>query len=248
MIITIIGATGTQRGSAIKHLLQDSSSGHTIRAITRNPDGDKAQDLSRQGVQVVKGDLDDVISLEKAVSGSNAIFAVTDFWTMFAQSGKEAAAARETQQGKNIVDAAEATIDTLEHFIWSTLAETAHNSEQKAIVPHYESKVAVNRYIESKPGLLAKTTFLWSGYYASNFARGCLKPVYMPSASTFVQIQSVPGSTPMAFIGDTAANLGAFIKAIFEKPEETRVGRLYTPSSKNHPWKSFSKSGQKLIR
>lgn len=210
----------------IDHLLKDNSNIHSIRAITRNPGSQKAQSLIKRGVKVIKGDLEDASSLQNAFKGSHAIFAVTDFWTMFAQMGKDAATARETQQGKNIVDAAESTIETLEHFVWSTLAETANASDHRAVVPHYESKVAVNRYIESKPRLFAKTTYLWSAYYASNLSRGCLRPVFMPTAQTYVQIQSVPGDTPMAFIGDTAANLGAFVKAIFDQPDKTRGGKI----------------------
>ncbi|KFY43321.1 hypothetical protein V495_04026 [Pseudogymnoascus sp. VKM F-4514 (FW-929)] len=54
-----------------------------------------------------------------------------------------------------MVDAAEATMDTLCHYIWSTLADTERISAGHCTVPHYESKVAVNHYIESKPELFS---------------------------------------------------------------------------------------------
>jgi hypothetical protein len=124
-----------------------------------------------------------------------------------------------------MVDAAEATMDTLRHYIWSTLADTERISAGHCTVPHYESKVAVNHYIESKPELFSRTTFLWCSYYATNFSRGCLKPVFVPDAGKYVQLQSVPEDTPMAFIGNTKANLGAFVKAILEQPLKTRGGK-----------------------
>lgn len=223
-LVTIIGATGTQGGSAIKHLL-DHSSEYAIRAVTRNCNSTASKSLIARGVEVVQADLRDTGSLTEAFRGSHAIFGVTDFWTLFEHVGKDAAVAQETEQGKNIVDAAATTLGTLQQFIWSTLADTDNISNGNHIVPHYQSKVAVNRYIETKPELFAKTTFLWCSYYASNLTRQCLKPVYVPTADKYIQIQGVPEDTPMAFMGDTAENLGVFVKAILDQPDKTGKGK-----------------------
>lgn len=225
-IVTVVGATGNQGGSVVDHLLADVAGDYVVRAVTRNRDTEAARDLGARGVQVVQADLDDVSSLTKGFKGSYAIFAVTDFWTLAEHLGVEEAAARETRQGKNMVEAAEATIESLDHYIWSTLADTARISDGHYVVPHYESKAAIARYIESKPELCSKTTFLWCSYYANNLTRHYLRPVFIPSAGKYVQMQAVPEDTPMALIGDTRANLGAFAVAILEQPQMTRGGKV----------------------
>lgn len=52
-----------------------------------------------------------------------------------------------------------------------------------------------------------------------------LKPIFVPDAGKYLQLQSIPEDTPMAFIGNTRANLGAFVRAILDQPVRTRGGR-----------------------
>ena len=52
--ILITGATGRQGGAAIRHLLPK---GWKLRALTRNPNGYTAKQLSGQGIEIVQGDL-----------------------------------------------------------------------------------------------------------------------------------------------------------------------------------------------
>lgn len=54
-LITIFGATGNQGGSVIKHILEDPqlSKEYKIRGITRDTSKKSAQDLVKQGVEVV---------------------------------------------------------------------------------------------------------------------------------------------------------------------------------------------------
>jgi uncharacterized protein YbjT (DUF2867 family) len=54
-LITVFGATGNQGGSLIKHLLSDSeiSEEFKIRGITRDTSKPAAQELAKQGVEVV---------------------------------------------------------------------------------------------------------------------------------------------------------------------------------------------------
>jgi uncharacterized protein YbjT (DUF2867 family) len=54
--ILITGVTGNQ-GGAVARALQGG--GFHLRGLTRNPEGERAAALARQGVEVVKGDLDD---------------------------------------------------------------------------------------------------------------------------------------------------------------------------------------------
>src|SRR6266704_1185660 len=65
--ILITGVTGNQ-GGAVAQALQGS--GFHLRGLTRKPDSERAAALARHGVDIVKGDLDDVVKLLLAVDDS----------------------------------------------------------------------------------------------------------------------------------------------------------------------------------
>lgn len=71
--ILIVGATG-QQGGAVLRALRTSVNPPALRALTRNVDSAKSIDLKKQGVDVVKGTLEDVESLKTALKGASAAF------------------------------------------------------------------------------------------------------------------------------------------------------------------------------
>lgn len=235
-IITVVGATGAQGGSVIDHLLRSESQEYNIRAVTRSPDSAAAKALAARGIEVVQAELTDVATLRAAFAGSYGIFAVTNFWGLFSEAQKDLSAEKdaslaadkaatiETDMGINMANAALA-IETLQHYFWSTLADAYTLSGGKSQPPHYESKARVTRYIKPKPELLAKTTFVWCAFYASNFAWDFLKPVYFPAIGQYVQMQATTSDQPIACIGNTRFNFGAFVEAALAQPETTRVGQ-----------------------
>lgn len=235
-IVTVVGATGAQGGSVVNHLLKSKSQEYTIRAVTRSPDSAAAKALVARGIEVVQADLDDSVALRAAFAGSYAVFAVTNFWGLFTDAQKELsadqdvslaadkAAALETDMGINMANAALAT-DTLRHYFWSTLTDAYTVTGGKSQPPHYDSKARVTRYIKSKPELLAKTTFVWCAYYATNLGWDFIKPVYFPAIGHYIQIQATPSDQPIACIGNTRSNFGAFVEAALAQPEKTRSGQ-----------------------
>jgi hypothetical protein len=92
-IIAVLGSTGSQGGGLCRAILSDGRFG--CRAITRDPNKDKAKALASSGAQVVQADMDDVSSLKEAFSGAHALYAVTNFWEHF--SGD-----KEKAQAKNV--------------------------------------------------------------------------------------------------------------------------------------------------
>ncbi|KAL5043610.1 hypothetical protein BDW71DRAFT_216215 [Aspergillus fruticulosus] len=228
-IITIVGATGTQGGSVVTALHNLTSPTYTIRAITRNPSSPAAQSLIAKNIEVTKADLQDLPSLISAFKGSHAIFAVTNFFENLPTHGIQGAMELETNAGVNLAKAAAAT-ETLEHYVWSTLPDSKTNSGGRVTVPYYESKNAVDRFIQSVPELLRKTTFVWFGWYAGNMAL----PLYHPNrvhafdgngGKNYVTFLGVDPDTKIPLLGDERANVGLFVKAILEKPEKTLPGK-----------------------
>ena len=113
-VITVFGATGGQGGGVICALLKAIARGedYAVRAVTRNPDGPKAQDLKSKGCEVVRCDMDDSVSVEEAVKGSYGVFLVTNYWEHFSKD-------KEIDQGKRVVDICEKL--GVKHLIYSGL-------------------------------------------------------------------------------------------------------------------------------
>ncbi|OIW29356.1 NAD(P)-binding protein [Coniochaeta ligniaria NRRL 30616] len=223
-IVTILGATGNQGNGVLSALLQDPAKYH-IRAVTRRPDGETAKTLQARGVEIVQADLNNLESLKAAFAGSHVVYAVTNFFEPFAAFGPEKAVDVEAQQGTNVAKAAAAT-DSLEHFIWSTLPNSTKVSGGKYTVPHFEGKNRTDSFIRQEKDLLAKTTFLWVTWYDSNYNFPMFTPYHIPTSGKYVQFTSYSPDTPFTTIGDVRANIGPFVRAILDKPQQTRNGAI----------------------
>src|SRR5215510_8852925 len=88
-IIAVVGSTGSQGGGLVHAILNDPNGGFATRAITRDPNKDKAKTLAAKGAEVVKADLDDVESLKKAFAGAYAVYGVTNFWEHFSAQDRK---------------------------------------------------------------------------------------------------------------------------------------------------------------
>jgi len=166
-VIAVVGATGAQGGGLARAILADPNGGFSCRAITRDPNKDKAKDLTGKGAEVVKADLDDVDSLKKVFEGAYGAYCVTNFWEHF--SGE-----KEKAQAKNMADAARTA--GIKHVIWSTLEDTrklmAANDtrmpmlQDKYRVPHFDAKAEANAYFSGLPVTYLVTSFYWDNLYA----------------------------------------------------------------------------------
>jgi uncharacterized protein YbjT (DUF2867 family) len=73
--ILITGVTGNQ-GGAVAQALQGT--GFHLRGLTRKPDSQRAAALARQGIDIVKGDLDDEATLiNSKTAHANDVFHAT---------------------------------------------------------------------------------------------------------------------------------------------------------------------------
>ncbi len=166
-IIAVVGATGAQGGGLVRAILNDPEGGFAVRALTRNPDSDKAQALAADGVEVVEADLDDVESLKRAFAGAYGAYCVTNFWELFS-------AEKEKAQAKNLAEAAK--VAGLQHVIWSTFTDTRDRLpitdermpvlQESYNIPHFDAKGEANEYF-SEAGV--PTTFLVTSFYWENF-------------------------------------------------------------------------------
>ena len=89
------GATGLQGGAVARRLLQE---GWRVRALTRNPERKKVRSIAALGAEVVRADMDDPRSLERAFDGVSGVFSLQNHHI----SGYDG----ELAQGRHVTDAA----------------------------------------------------------------------------------------------------------------------------------------------
>jgi uncharacterized protein YbjT (DUF2867 family) len=170
-IIAVVGATGSQGGGLCAAILNDRNRGFACRAITRDPNKEKAKALAANGAEVVHADLDDRASLEKAFAGAYGAYCVTNFWEHFS-------AEKEKAQAENMAEAAKAT--GLKHVIWSTLEDTRNLMaaddtrmpmlQQRYRVPHFDGKAEADAYFQGLPVTFLVTSFYWDNLYMFGMA------------------------------------------------------------------------------
>jgi len=212
-IITVFGATGAQGGGVAHAILQDSNSEFSVRAVTRNPESDKALELASLGAEIVAADIDDPASMQKALDGAYGAYFVTFFWNHFS-------AEKETAEAKNMAEAAKNA--GLKHVIWSTLEDTRQfvplESDQmptlhgKYKVPHFDGKGEADHFFND---LQVPTTFLRASFYWDNFIHFGSGPKKGPDGKLYLTFPL--DQAKMA--GIASEDIGKCAYGIFKRPD-----------------------------
>jgi uncharacterized protein YbjT (DUF2867 family) len=213
-IVAVVGATGAQGGGLVRAILDDQSEDFVVRAVTRDLESPKAQDLARSGAEVVQADLDDFDSVKKAFDGAYAVFCVTFFWAHFspakelAQAGTMARAAKESG---------------VHHAIWSTLEDTRHSiplsdSRMPTLmgrykVPHFDAKGEANKFFVDQG---VPTTFLLTSFYWDNLIHFGLEPKKGPDGRLALTFPMGAKKLP----GIAAEDIGRCAYGIFKRGRE----------------------------
>jgi uncharacterized protein YbjT (DUF2867 family) len=194
-VVLVTGATGRQGGSVVRHL--QALGGWKIRALTRNPNDEAARRLASQGVEIVKGDLEDPASLGGAVNRAQAVYSVQDFWAVGAK--------REVTQGKNLADAARKA--GVAHFVYSSVGGAERNSG----IDHWESKWEIEKYIRklSLPATMVRPAAFMENYYIDQVEIGILKGKLMDPVRADKPYQTI-----------AADDIGGFVALAFSRPKE----------------------------
>jgi uncharacterized protein YbjT (DUF2867 family) len=156
-LILVTGVTGQQGGAVARELL---AHGYSVKGMTRKLEGENAKVLAKLGVKMSQGDLDDAVSLERAIEGVWGLFAVQNTW--------EAGVEREEEQGKRIATIAKKL--GVQHFVYSSVG-SAH---RKTGIPHFDNKWRVE---ETVRGLgFPSYTILRPAFFMENFLSPWFKP------------------------------------------------------------------------
>lgn len=192
--VLVTGATGKQGGAVVRHML---GHGWDLRALTRDPNSRAAKALAEKGVELVRGDLEDIVSLDAALAGAYGVYSVQDFWSIGAK--------REVMQGKNLAEAAKKA--GVEHFVYSSVG----GAERNTGIDHWESKWEIEKYIRKlglRSTVLRPVAFM-EGYYSEPLEIGILQGKLVHPVRADKLYQTI-----------ATDDIGGFVSLAFERPKD----------------------------
>ncbi|MFC9930169.1 NmrA/HSCARG family protein [Streptomyces sp. NPDC127190] len=198
--VAVTGATGVQGGATARALL---AAGRPVRALTRTPGSPAAAALRSLGAEVRYADFDDRGSLDAALAGAGALFAVT---TPFG-TGTDT----EVRQGRTLVDAAASA--RLGHVV---LTSAAH-ADRGTGVPHYDSKQLIEQHLAAS-GL--PWTVIAPAAFMDNYAGGWTLEGLRENTFGW----PLPADRPFALVA--AADIGAFAALVLHRRAEFTGRRI----------------------
>ncbi len=142
-----------------------------VRAITRNPNSQKAIHLKKlNNVEVVQGDLLDKKSLKDAFKDVYGIFGNTTPTTGWKPFKGSMVHEYELEQGRNLIDAIKSTKEQgkLEHFIFSSICKAKDPLKDIESPKHFSNKWKIEEYLNNE-GLFTYSTILRPVSYFENF-------------------------------------------------------------------------------
>ncbi|OJH36070.1 NmrA/HSCARG family protein [Cystobacter ferrugineus] len=195
LTVLVTGATGKQGGAVARMLL---ARGHQVHALVRSPDNAQAKALAHLGAQLVPGDFEEVDTLEHAMMGMDAVFAMA---TPFGEQGLEG----EVRHGRHLIDAAK--IARVPHFIYSSVA----SGNQPTGVPHFETKLVLEEHLRHST---LPYTILAPVFFMENF----LGPLFAQRLHEGMLAMPLPPHRGLQMIA--LADFGAFATRVMETAED----------------------------
>ena len=186
-VILVTGATGHQGGAVLRHLRER---GFSCRALTRDPAKPQSRTMIGQGIEVVRGDMEDQASLTRALDGVYGVFAV--------QTPYDSGVEGEVRQGINLADAAKRS--RISHFVYSSVG----SADQRTGVPHFDSKFRIEEHVRAA-GMhftIVRPVFFMENWLAMRPAieNGAISlPLDPATRLQIIAVDDIGGTVAMAF-------------------------------------------------
>jgi len=205
LTVLVTGATGNQGGALARLLLKR---GHRVLGFVRSPESPAAKDLEQRGAELVLGDFDDPDSLEHAMQGVDAVFAMA---TPFQGGGLEG----EVRYGRHLIDAAK--LAHVRHFLYSSVA----GADQNTGIPHFETKHVVEEHLRQSglPSTIVAPVFFMENFLGPAFAQRLHEGVLSLPLPPHRGLQMIP-----------VADIAAFCARVLEWPEDLLGRRIEVAS------------------
>ncbi|WP_245296742.1 NmrA/HSCARG family protein [Rhizobium bangladeshense] len=135
----VLGATGQQGGAVARAL---NTRGWVVKALVRDPQGDKAKALTAPGIELRRGDLADPRSIQTAMSDVDAVFSIqpsSGQGSVYGVSDEQ-----EVLWGKTVADLAKAS--GVGHLVYSSVGAAGKGITGMG---NFDSKTEIEEYIRS---------------------------------------------------------------------------------------------------
>jgi uncharacterized protein YbjT (DUF2867 family) len=194
LTVLVSGATGNQGGAVAQALL---TAGHKVRALTRNTESSRARRLAEQGVELMRGNLDDAESLEQALQGADSFYLMG--------SPQEVGAEGETKQGIALANAAKAA--NVGHLVYGSVA----NADLNTGIPHFDSKQLVEEHIKTLgiPYTVSAPVF---------FMDNVIAPWSLDALKGGKILQAIPDDRSLQQV--SVKNIGEFVASLISRREK----------------------------
>ncbi|KAJ7364011.1 NAD-P-binding protein [Mycena albidolilacea] len=186
-LILVIGATGAQGLAVIDALLVPDANGkpspYSVRALTRDPAGQRALELSARGVDIVKGSFEDQEAVAKAFEGVYGVWVNTDGFTV--------GEIREINTGMLIFESAKRA-ESLRHFVWSSVpyASKLGGFRPEYRAGHMNGKGLVADWLRGQTSTVSTDGLAWTIVetlpYTEMLACGLFEPLNVRADGTVV--------------------------------------------------------------
>ncbi|KAJ7095050.1 nmrA-family protein [Mycena epipterygia] len=156
---------------------------YSVRALTRDPAGKRARDLSTRGVECIKGSFEDQESVARALEGVHGVWVNTD--------GSSVGEIREIYAGMLIFEAAK-RIKSLKHYVWSSVP---YGSKLAGFKPDYKAahmtgKGLVAEWLRGQASTVSNHGLAWTIVetlpYTEMLACGLFEPLNVRADGTVV--------------------------------------------------------------
>ncbi|KAI0044149.1 NAD-P-binding protein [Auriscalpium vulgare] len=222
-LILVLGATGAQGLAVVDALLAPAADGspspYSVRAVTRDSSSKRAQGLAAKGVEVLKGDTNDLASIAAALQGVYGAWVNTDGFTIGEQ--------REILTGMRTFELAKKA--GVRHFVWSSLDYVTKKGGYNPLyrVEHYDAKGRVAEWLKAQPSVVSDDELSWSvvttGPYMEMLNIGIMGPLNLRDDGTVVFAAPIEnGKAPLIALAD----VGYFARYTFDHREATSAQDL----------------------
>ncbi|KAF7374914.1 NmrA domain-containing protein [Mycena sanguinolenta] len=212
-LILVIGATGAQGLAVIDALLAPATNGspspYAVRALTRNPAGQRALELR------ARGSFEDQEAVSKALNGVYGVYVNTDGFTV--------GEIREIYAGMLIFEAAKKT-KSLRHYVWSSVpyASKLAGFKPQYRAGHMNGKALVADWLRGQPSTPSNDGLAWTiletVIYTEMLACGLLEPLNIRADGTVVfAVPTGDGKFPLVTLKD----IGWWTRYTFDHRAET---------------------------
>ncbi|MBA2499158.1 MAG: NmrA/HSCARG family protein [Chitinophagaceae bacterium] len=170
--IFVTGGTGNIGGAVARSLL---SKGIKVKVLTRDPSSENAIALNNIGVELVKGDLNNIATYQDSVADVDGIFCV-----LAMEKNKDS----EIKKGKDLADLGRKY--KISHFVYSSVI----TADEETDIPHWQSKTAIENYIKQLqlPYTIIRPASLYENFLIPQVKKNILKgKLVYPSSGEIVQ-------------------------------------------------------------